>query len=177
MTAVLPAGTPLDAARSEGFTKNFAYISAHGYAMTAPVLTRVGEDGSVRVSFMLPSSVATPADGSPQGVVLESLPARTVAVKPARGASAQPATWEGLATAARALASEAASAQLTLAAPVPPEAPEGDKAKDGVGAAAAVVGPGVWYAGYSSPMTPPGDKYSEVWLPVAAESAVPGAAP
>lgn len=174
VTAVLPTGTPLDDARSEGFMKNFAYISKNEYEMTAPVLTRVSEDGTVRVSFMLPAAVTSPADGSAQGVVVESLPSRTVAVKPARGASAQATSWDALASQARSLASEAQSAQLTLAATVPPEAPEEAK-KDG--GAAAAVGPGVWYAGYSSPMTLPADKYSEVWLPVEAGSAVPGAAP
>jgi len=173
-TAVSPPGTTLEDARSSSFGVLFGYIAKNGYEMTAPVLTRVAGDGSVRVSFLLPASVGAPADGSAQGVVVESLPAQTFAVKPFKGAASAPSTWEGLATAARALTAEAASAQLALAAPVPAEQPE----QNGKAASAGtVVGPGVWYAGYSSPMTPPGAKYSEVWLPVAEGAVIPGVAP
>lgn len=174
VTATSPPGTPLEAARSSGFSANFAYIAAHGYAMTAPVLTRVADDGSVRVSFLLPASAAVaPADGSAQGVVVETLPAQTVVVKPFKGAAVVPTTWDALAAAARPLATEAATAQVALSAAVP-AAPEAGKATDET---AAAVGPGVWLAGYSSPMTPPADKYSEVWLPVAAGASIPGVAP
>jgi len=179
VTATMPAGSPFEAARSAGFSRCFAYIDAHGYEMTAPVLTRVGDDGEVRVSFLLPASVAgAPADGAAQGVVVESLPAQTVVVRPFKGVAAWPTTWGGLADAARGLAAEAGTAQLQLASPPPAEPEEPDDGGDGTAEkAAAAVGKGTSYAGYSSPMTPPEQKYSEVWLAMAPDAAIPGAAP
>jgi hypothetical protein len=181
VTAVIPASeaASFEDARSKGFSKNFDYISTHGYAMTAPVLTRVGSDGAVRVSFLLPESVGnSPADGSGQGVVTEAMPAQTVVVRPLKGAAAALTSWDGLADAARGLAAEAGTAQLALASPPPPEpADDGGSKADGSGVGPAGVGPGVYYAGFSSPMTAPADKYSEVWLPLAAGTPIPGAAP
>ena len=143
-----PAGTPLEAARSEGFRRLFRYISTHGIAMTAPVLTRVGGDGGVTVSFMLPAAVAGSPPTPDAPVFVERLPAMKVVVKSWSGPS--PDSNEGLAALAAALASDATASGVAVQA-----------------AAASPAAAGAWLAGYDSPMTPPDRRHGEVWLPLA----------
>ena len=195
-TASFPAGTAWDQVRSKGFDRNFNYIKGAGVAMTAPVvsfwlwfsgsfpeggskeilankkvpqvltpffpppkkkthqkkLTRLAGDGSSSVSFLVPSKYGTspPAPKPDSGVTIDESPSRRVVVRSWVGAEPRFESREDVDAALAALAADADKAGLIVGAPP----------KDG-----GVQG---WTAGYDSPMTDPGRRRHEVWLPLVA---------
>jgi len=115
-------------------------------------LTRLAGDGSSSVSFLVPSKYGTspPAPKPDSGVTIDESPSRRVVVRSWVGAEPRFESREDVDAALAALAADADKAGLIVGAPP----------KDG-----GVQG---WTAGYDSPMTDPGRRRHEVWLPLVA---------
>lgn len=152
-TTTLPAGAPWKIARADGFKRLFDFISAHGIAMTTPVVYRVspGPDGAMKAAFLLPDAARATAPRSDGPVTVEEWPAMRVAAR----------SWAGSPDGRGVVDRQASEAAKTAAAA-------------GFGTASPQSSP-YYFAGYDGPMTPAAERRHEVWVPVTA--APPAVAP